>query len=93
MKLTDMIALQSAEDPFYTATLQTPLGRFHPPSLKNPILVPQELPSDGWQPGASKKARAQAIADLILIVQRSKRNGKPEIGQTTLVNPDLWRRW
>jgi hypothetical protein len=61
----------------------SPISSLHPPSLKNPRDVKVPTAQDGWRPGDSKAARAQAISDLIEIHKRLRRQiGKPEIAET-----------
>lgn len=61
----------------------SPLNRFHPPSLKNPQKVKQDLPTDGWHKGDSGKSKKQARQDLAEIVKRIRRQiGKPEVSRT-----------
>jgi hypothetical protein len=66
----------------YFSGLQ-PVGRFHPPSLKNPqkVKLPPS-PQDGWHRGDSKQARARAKQDMAEIHRRLRRQiGKPEISE------------
>jgi hypothetical protein len=57
----------------------------HPPSLKNPLKTKIPLAQDGWKKGDSKEARHKALADLVEIQKRMRRQiGKPEIAQTAL---------
>jgi hypothetical protein len=61
---------------------RSPIPTSHPPSLKNPQHVKVPTAQDGWKPGLSKKARAQALQDLVEIHKRLRRQtGKPEISQ------------
>lgn len=64
----------------------TPISSVHPPSLKNPIWVKVPTAQDGFQKGASRKQREQAMQDIAEIHKRLRRQiGKPEIAQTALM--------
>lgn len=63
----------------------SPGNNEHAPSLKNPIKAKVPTAQDGWKKGDSKKSRAQAMKDLVLIHQRMQRQtGKPAIARTAL---------
>jgi DNA topoisomerase-1 len=58
----------------------SPIPNDHPPSLKNPIITKIPTAQDGWKKGDSKKAREQAMDDLVELHKRMRRQiGKPEI--------------
>jgi hypothetical protein len=60
-----------------------PVPTSHPPSNRNPILVKQDYPTDGWHRGDSAEARKKAMEDLVTLHQRMRRQyGKPEVSQT-----------
>jgi hypothetical protein len=84
MKLRALLDLQALGNEYfeYTGQLQ-PVGRFHPPSLKNPQQVKTPMAQDGWHKGASHKARQKALKDLAEIHKRLRRQiGKPELSRT-----------
>ncbi len=99
MKLSAAIALNAAgginwqspaspagADWYETYIGLAPISTFNPPSLKNPIKVKVPTAQDGWHRGDSKAARDQAIADLVEIHKRLRRQiGKPEISQTAIM--------
>jgi hypothetical protein len=66
---------------WYDAYIGTsPIPNDHPPSLKNPKLTKIPTAQDGWKKGDSKKAKDQAMDDLVEIHKRLRRQiGKPEI--------------
>ena len=73
---------------WYDAYIGTsPIPNDHPPSLKNPKLTKIPLAQDGWKKGDSKKAKDQAMDDLVEIHKRLRRQtGKPEVSFPAL-NP------
>lgn len=46
-----------------------PVTNDHPPSLRNPTRVKDPQAQDGWKRGASRKARRQAMKDLVRLLQ------------------------
>ena len=82
MKLRDLRADGSTGEWFETYGALTPIGSYHPPSLRNPQKVKQTTAQDGWKKGDSKASRQQAMRDLVEIHKRLRRQfGKPEIAQ------------
>jgi len=70
-----------------------PIPPVHPPSLKNPIDVPIPTARDGWERGASKAKRQQAIKDLKTIHDKVMRQiGRPNIavGAPMPTFPNMW---
>ena len=69
-----------------------PVGRTHPPSLKNPQKVFEDTSQQGWRPGDSKAARKRAKEDLMRLIDLGRRQiGIPQGGQTAQlpVFPDI----
>ena len=57
----------------------------HPPSLKNPQKAKIPTATEGFEKGASKAQRQQALSDLVEIHKRMRRQtGKPEISHQAL---------
>lgn len=71
----------------------SPIGRTHPPSLKNPQKTKVPTAVKGWQPGAKKSDRQAALKDLATIHQRTLNQiGRPNvaIGTNYPVYPSIW---
>lgn len=71
-----------------------PVGKSHPPSLRNPQQVSITTPQTGWKKGDSAAQRAQAMQDLVEIHKRMRRQiGKPELAQVASypVFPNIWQ--
>lgn len=78
MRLDELLKIR-AEYFEYSPSIQV-IPSTHPPSLRNPQKVKQQMPTDGWKQGDSKEARQKAMEDLCLIHQRMRRQfGKPEL--------------
>jgi hypothetical protein len=61
----------------------SPIPNSHPPSLKNPQRVKQDLPTDGWHKNDSKFKKRRAKKDTKEILKRLQRQpGKPEFART-----------
>ncbi len=60
----------------------SPIPSDHPPSLKHPKLTKIPTAQDGWKQGDSKKARKQALSDLVEIHRRMMKQGRPTIART-----------
>jgi hypothetical protein len=90
MTLRDIIAMREmmAVDPSESAMGLTVLAPFHPPSLKNPIKVKQDIPADGWHRSDSPAAKRRARQDLVLIMQRTIRQaGRPSTADYGAITP------
>lgn len=58
---------------------------FHPPSLKDPIPVPVDMPTDGWHEDDPDELKQKAREELAEVMRRLLRqSGKPELTQQAL---------
>ncbi len=80
VKLREVIADGSTGEWFEYYYGVNAIPTFHPPSLKNPVHVRADMPTDGWHDGDSPALKRRAKQDLTEIMKRVRRQtGKPEI--------------